>query len=678
MLLRKARLILLSLTVMTTTYACSAAVTPPNSAEASPAIYQASSGFSSTQGANQWHYQYWDGTAYTNYPTYNSANNRWEVAGTFSNVYPNAHHPDSGKDSVRKWVAPAAGVVRISGVVKKSDITGGDGINAKILHNATTIYDQDVAYNDNVGYKTDAVRTVASGDAIYFRVNMKATNLNDGTLWDPKIEFTPTTKAWEFTSGTEGWTGWNYTLSASGGNLNASLSASDPNITSPDNLGLRIDKSCLVKIRYRNSTSDTSGRVYFTTVNDTVWNQTKSKGFTINANDSNQTEYTVDMCGTYGWHDTLKQLRIDLNDGNASTGSHSVDYIRIEAGGNQPAFTISDRELVYDATQRSSKGLNYWADGQTGVIKTGRDSYDFYSGNGTGSPANARTVKSSGSLSDPAATVHYTTKSITGIPSDFPYVSINMIYKVPATGNLLGFLHMERWPAAGAAGFDGAIGLAISKDNGDSWTYCGEIVSHDRPFSMDDISGHEIGSGSYVIVNDGGTDYFYVYAFDFYESTGLQGISVSRASVASVVSAAEAATPGVTAWNKYYNGGWTEPALGGTFSDAVPGNDGGMVTITYNNHINKYILLATTTRQWETNWADFVIRFSTDPKLFSSAGEQVIEAGTDYVVYPNLIGLGENPQTTSDRSFYLLYMQTQGASFWDSDTNMYRRLITLD
>src|SRR4029453_13958085 len=43
--------------------------------------YKASQGFSGTQGQNQWYYQQWNGSAYTNLFGFDATNQRWYGAG---------------------------------------------------------------------------------------------------------------------------------------------------------------------------------------------------------------------------------------------------------------------------------------------------------------------------------------------------------------------------------------------------------------------------------------------------------------------------------------------------------------------------------------------------------------------------------------------------------------------
>lgn len=670
---------------------------PVQSITAATTSYQASAGFTGTQGTNQWHYQYWNGSSYTNM-TYDSPNSRWITSGTFSMVANNYMHGDTGKDGVRKWVAPAHGVVRIKGTVKKLSVAGGDGVNAKILHNSTLLFDQDIAYDDNVGFKHDMVRTVNSGEAIYFRINMKSNSTHDSTTWDPLIQFTPSTQSWEFATGAEGWTSVSGTsVSPSGGYLDVALTgAADPSIKSADNLILNVTHSAVLKIKFKNNTSDTNAKVYFTTTTDTGFDEWKVKSFNVNANDPNYTEYTVDMSGVYGWVGKLRQIRLDLSNGAATSGSWSIDYVRLEKGGTGlPGFTISDQDLLYSASTLTSKGLGGYPDDPLGVLKTGRDSYEFYGSNGgikvgTETYREQSTVKTTGSLDDPANMVVYNSKVISGLPSDFQYGNISFVYKEPGTNNLLGFMHVERWPNPSgtplAQYFYASIGLAVSTDHGATWTWCGELYNHDHPFSHSSTASKEVGAGSFLVDNG----YFYIYTVDyvngFVPGTDKAGLSVSRALVSDVLTAAKAATPGVTTWHKWHNGGWTEPALGGSFTSVIEDSHAWGPSMSYNSHLGKYVMVKPI---WVSNaangakYTDLEVRTSSSLTDFKNTTSGVtvhsFDTGSEYVVYASAIGQGEDPQYQTGRSFYVYYLGVPDGSIqWGTDNSMKRRLITFD
>lgn len=153
-----------------------------------------------------------------------------------------------------------------------------------------------------------------------------------GATPTPTPTATPTViKAWEFASTTESWTAQNQISGfawQSGGYVGGTVTGSDPYLASGGSLGVAITSAKKVKVRLKNSTGATTGQIYFITNADGAWNEAKHKDFTINANDANYTEYTIDMSTVTGWTGTLKQLRLDPEMG-ATSGSFSVDYIRI-------------------------------------------------------------------------------------------------------------------------------------------------------------------------------------------------------------------------------------------------------------------------------------------------------------------------------------------------------------
>ena len=174
---------------------------PPNptACSAPNATYFGSTGFSSTQGQNQWAYEYEAaldiGTGdQLSAMTYDSGNSRWAKSGSFSIVANNWQHPDIAKDSSRVWRAPCNGAIHITGQVKKGDTGGGNGVQVRVKKNRTTIWPagggwQSIAYNDSTGYAVDVYTSVSAGDRIFFTVNANGNISNDTTSWDPRIDY---------------------------------------------------------------------------------------------------------------------------------------------------------------------------------------------------------------------------------------------------------------------------------------------------------------------------------------------------------------------------------------------------------------------------------------------------------------------------------------------------------
>ncbi|MDF2923759.1 MAG: hypothetical protein K0R57_2673 [Paenibacillaceae bacterium] len=173
------------------------------------------------------------------------------------------------------------------------------------------------------------------------------------------------TKAWKFGLNTEGWSGNGHVSGfgwQTGGYAGGSITGIDPFIMSPDNIGTDITGNKLVTVRMKNGTSSTIGQLYFTTAADSVWNGTKSKAFTIKANDEGYTEYTVDMSTVPGWNGTLKQLRLDPNK-DVLSGSFSVDSIYIDRQWdeiNSKTFTIIPHDSGYTTYTLDMSQVTGW------------------------------------------------------------------------------------------------------------------------------------------------------------------------------------------------------------------------------------------------------------------------------------------------------------------------------
>lgn len=149
--------------------------------------YQASDGFSSIMGKNQWHYQAWDGAGYANLE-FNIPGNVWTICNRAVAVGPNYQTADDANDAVRKWVSPHGGTVRIEGIAALS-AGGGDGIKVKILRNTTEVWGpQLVTFGNPLSH--DFSLDVAGGDSLCFCISRNNTGAPDNVAWDPVVTFT--------------------------------------------------------------------------------------------------------------------------------------------------------------------------------------------------------------------------------------------------------------------------------------------------------------------------------------------------------------------------------------------------------------------------------------------------------------------------------------------------------
>ncbi len=117
-------------------------------------------------------------------------------------------------------------------------------------------------------------------------------------------------------------------LSVTGGNLQGTLSGSDPFLT---RYGIAENAAVTnkVRIRMKNSTDATKAKLYWTTDLQGTRSESKSLEFDIVPNDGQYREYAIDLSGTATWANTITQLRVDPSDNGSGTGSFSIDYIRL-------------------------------------------------------------------------------------------------------------------------------------------------------------------------------------------------------------------------------------------------------------------------------------------------------------------------------------------------------------
>src|SRR4051812_8207822 len=252
-------------------------------------------------------------------------------------------------------------------------------------------------------------------------------------------------------------------------------------------------------------------------------------------------------------------------------------------------FSIGDAAIVYSKSQRKSAGGSNWPDGSFGVVSNGNGTYDFYGANSSDS------VLTTGTLDNPGATKQ--SVSIVGIPNKtFSYVAGGPIFEDPYSGARLMIYHAED----GGKGktFYSMLGMAIATD-GRTFRDLGLII---KPTLT---SGQaEVGGGSFAIVNG----YMNVYYTDWTADRNINFVSAARAPMSEVISNAVAGHS--TAFNKYYNGAWSESGLGGKSSYLETGNPANSwLGVSYNEYINQVVMVSS---QWSSDGGDLYITTSPD------------------------------------------------------------------
>ncbi len=379
-------------------------------------------------------------------------------------------------------------------------------------------------------------------------------------------------------------------------------------------------------------------------------------------------------------------------------------------------FTVqpSAETPLLTQTQRSALGFQYGPpDGAIGVLLNG-GTYSFFmsaasSSACAGTPSVQGTYRLGGSLT--AITAPYPCSAeITpkgdpnGYTFDQNYAGGGAVLPVTSTNGTPGVLHIyhgETWGGTCGTGvcYYVSLGLALSQDGGATFAKLGEIVQPylTRSQVLGANTNLDLGGGTLIVADGNGehiadlakADPSNVYLYVFYEdrdpttAVGNQClnspcIGVARASLAAVVADAfggnTAAFP--TLFKKFYNGGFTEPATGGDPNAATNSGHytplidsfGGFPTVLYDASTQQYLIA------YNSNNTTISLQHSST--LLSWSGpiaSGAISDGTNFDLYPTLVGEGTDP-TTGNGNPWLFYITATDWPHWPSVTVVSRRL----
>jgi hypothetical protein len=342
-----------------------------------------------------------------------------------------------------------------------------------------------------------------------------------------------------------------------------------------------------------------------------------------------------------------------------------------------PSLTFGPESVIYangstgnQMRQHCDAGgtcLNIWPDTPLGAVPDG-SGYDWYAA------SSGVTAKTIGPLDDPAQTVDYAARPVTGsLPAGLSYAGIGSVWQDAADGLLFGFVHLERWPHGCPQCFWASLALAVSPDNGSTWNYLGEIFQHNLPYDDSSTPPHEAGPGAHAVVHpsdDPQTAYLYLYAMDW-QASGVANLAVERARVADLVAAARGQAP-LPSFAKYDGGGWTSPGLGGPSTNigGALGRQGAPTSISFNTALNEYVM-ATNDYATTPGVADLTLDVGTDPgqpvnfDTARGAHAYTLAVGHD-VIYGSIVQPGSGtPTSTSGSSFDVYYVGWERRCTWD-------------
>lgn len=343
------------------------------------------------------------------------------------------------------------------------------------------------------------------------------------------------------------------------------------------------------------------------------------------------------------------------------------------AVGGCGGVSVGPATEVVSNQARLAAGLSLWPDTALGVLTDGTG-YRFLAAGEPDStpPYPTRVVTTGGTLDNPIAGGVRAARFVVGGPAGYDYLSGGPVYRDPGSGTVLQMLHGEHRFGNGL--FYSELNLGRYDPATGDTTLLGAIV---RPTaSLADVQAAQVdadlGDPAFAPMTVGGVSYLYAYFPDF-ASDGAghiveTSLAVARAPLADVLAAAGAGT--VSPWQKYHDGGWTEPALGGRSTSVQDDSLAWAPNVVHSTTLGGMLMVAgmsphrfvlSTSADGVTGWSDRVTLFN-DPTAFDA--------------YPTVVGLGGDP-AEAGTSFYVYYTQWPGTATPDwSNARLLRRLVT--
>jgi hypothetical protein len=338
--------------------------------------------------------------------------------------------------------------------------------------------------------------------------------------------------------------------------------------------------------------------------------------------------------------------------------------------------SVGSATEVVSNQARQAAGLALWPDTALGVLPDGAG-YRFLAAGepDTTPPYQTRVVTTTGTLDDPIGPAAPVTRLVLGGPAGYDYLSGGPVHRDPGSGVVLQMLHGEHRYGPDNGLFYSELNLGRYDPATGDTTLLGPIVrpSADLQAVEDAKVDADLGDPAFAPVTVGGVDYLYVYFPDFAEDPDdghivETSLAVARAPLADVIAAARAGT--VSPWQKYYRGGWSEPALDGDSSSVQPGSLAWAPDVVRSSTLDATVMVAgvsphafvlSTSADGLTGWSDRVTLFD-DPGSFDA--------------YPTVVGLDGDPAEPGT-SFYVYYTQWPDTQtpHWEN-TRLLRRLVT--
>ncbi|MEW1690512.1 RICIN domain-containing protein [Streptomyces sp. NPDC091265] len=154
------------------------------------------------------------------------------------------------------------------------------------------------------------------------------------------------------------------------------------------------------------------------------------------------------------------------------------------------------------------------------------------------------------------------------------YCDLTGMWVDPDTGDWYGLIHNEFTPKPFADGLHyDSIDYAVSTDQGKVWTIEGHAITSPYSTTRDDTTAfpnqtYDYGDGDPRLYADTASGYFYLYYGSRIVPKG--GVGGSTDGLAHVARAPISGKMATGTWDKWYDGSWSQPGVGGKESNMEP------------------------------------------------------------------------------------------------------------
>jgi len=324
---------------------------------------------------------------------------------------------------------------------------------------------------------------------------------------------------------------------------------------------------------------------------------------------------------------SIKALHVD--------GIVNIDKVVIKINNNKPAFNLIVKDVKRFTSEDRVPLHSSFIDAPHSILK--KNDKEFYIQHSKGLLRHPRRLKEgittrySGTLENLFASLEWA-RYVPDLWDKNGHTNqglwIMSMYKI-SDNELLAFVHTESCYDMTKPCNEGeklfTVGLGYSKDNGESWTFLGDIV---RPYKYDrPVKTPNVGGVGYVIVGDE----FQIF-FQDYNEEGTRRAGTARANMKQVIDAARKGKS--FEWKKLRNGQFNEPGLTGLSDDMLSNHNFDInmhCKATYAPSIGKYLLLT-----WSSgNGKPELYLFASSDALNWELAETITDHNTNFSIrYP--------------------------------------------